>query len=217
MTEIHLHGILGQKYGKLHKFSIKEPKDVIRALEANYEDFNKDLKDLLRKNIVYTIVADDQWIQGNSCSRKNKIKKIDFTPCILGSGILVLAGVAAKTAALVWAVVSAVVSIANAVYSYIQAGKQSYPEIPGATATSSANSRSLSFSNRENIEEQGNPVPLVYGRIKIGSAVIQSSVKSFPLTLTLADEFLNSTEKKSANQVAVVTSQGVDVGVDFFK
>lgn len=209
MTEIHLHGILGQKYGKLHKFSIKEPKDVVRALEANYENFSKDLKDLLKKNIVYTVVADDEWIQGNSCSKKNKIKKIDFTPCILGSGILVAVGVAAKTAALIWTVVSAVVSIASAVYQYIQAGKQSYPEIPGAEATigSSANSRSLSFSNRENITEQGNPVPLVYGRIKIGSAVIQSSIKSFPLTLTLAQEFLNSTEKKSANQVAVVTSQ----------
>jgi hypothetical protein len=160
----------------------------------------------LRKNIVYTIVADDQWIQGNSCSKKNKIKKIDFTPCILGSGILVLAGVTAKTAALIWTVVSAVVSIASAVYSYIQAGKQAYPEIPGAQGISSANSRSLSFSNRENITEQGNPVPLVYGRMKIGSAVIQSSVKSFPLTLTLADEFLNSTAKKSANQVAIVDS-----------
>jgi hypothetical protein len=65
----------------------------------------------------------------------------------------------------------------------------------------------LSFSNRENITEQGNPVPLVYGRIKIGSAVIQSSIKSFPLNLTLAQEFLNSTEQKSANQVAIVTSQ----------
>ena len=47
MTEIHLHGILGQKYGKLHKFSIKELNDVVRALEANYEDFTKDLKNLL--------------------------------------------------------------------------------------------------------------------------------------------------------------------------
>jgi hypothetical protein len=42
--------------------------------------------------------------------------------------------------------------------------------------------------------------------MKIGSAVIQSSIKSFPLTLTLTDEFLNSTAKKSANQVATIDS-----------
>lgn len=193
MTEIHLHGILGQKYGKLHKFSIKEPKDVVRALEANNEDFTKDLKDLLKKNIVYTIVADDQWVQGNFFLNNKKIKKIDFVPMIIGSGWVA-------------AVVSLVISIAVAVYSYVQAGKQQYPEIPGAEGVSSVNSRSLAFSNRENTTEQGNPVPLVYGRMKIGSAVIQSSIKSFPLTLTLTDEFLNSTAKKSANQVAIIDS-----------
>jgi predicted phage tail protein len=194
MTEIHLHGILGQKYGKLHKFSIKETKDVIRALESNYEDFTKDLKDLLKKNIVYTIVADNQWVQGNVFLNKKNIKKIDFVPTILGSG---------PTG---FAIASLIVAVASAVYSYVQAGKQQYPEIPGAEGVSSANSRSLSFSNRENITEQGNPVPLVYGRMKIGSAVIQSSIKSFPLTLTLTDEFLNSTSKKSANQVAIIDS-----------
>lgn len=195
MTEIHLHGILGQKYGKLHKFSIKKPNDVVRALEANYEDFTKDLKNLLKDNIVYTIVVDNQWIQGNSYNTKNKIKKIDFVPAILGSSPTV------------WYIaITLVISIASAVYSYVQAGKQQYPQIPGAEGVSSANSRSLSFSNRENITEQGNPVPLAYGRMKIGSSVIQSSIKSFPLTLTLTDEFLNSTAKKSANQVAVIDS-----------
>lgn len=195
MTEIHLHGILGQKYGKLHKFSVKEPKDVVRALESNYEDFTKDLKKLLTDNIIYSIVVDDKWIQGNSFNEKDKIKRIDFVPMILGSGI-----------ELIFIAVSLIISVASAIYSYVQAGKQQYPEIPGATATSSANSRSLSFSNRENVTEQGNPVPLVYGRIKIGSSVIQSSIKSFPLNLTLTDEFLNSTEKKSANQVATIDS-----------
>lgn len=198
MTEIHLHGILGKKYGRLHRFAIKEPKDVVRALGANYENFSKDLKDLLKKNIAYSIVADDQWVQGDSFAKKDKVKKIDFVPCILGAGFTVGTWIAIG--------ISLVVSVASAVYAYVQAGKQRYPEIPGAEGVSSANSRSLSFSNRENITEQGNPVPLVYGRMKVGSLVIQSSVKSFPLTLTLTDEFLNSTAKKSANQVAIIDS-----------
>lgn len=197
MTEIHLHGILGKKYGRLHRFAIKEPRDVVRALEANYENFSKDLKDLLSKNIIYSIVADDQWIQGDSFVKKDKVKKIDFVPIILGSG---------PFAAFIPTIIAIVVSVAAAVYSYVQAGKQQYPQIPGAEGISSANSKSLSFSNRENITEQGNPVPLVYGRLKVGSFVVQSSIKSFPLTLTLTDEFLNSTAKKSANQVAIIDS-----------
>lgn len=200
MTEIHLHGILGKKYGRLHRFAIKEPRDVVRALEANYENFSKDIKDLLKKNIVYTMVADDQWVQG-MLFNKNKIKKIDFVPAIIGSGPVVT-GYALTW----WMVATLVISIASAVYAYVQAGKQQYPQIPGAEGISSANSKSLAFSNRENVTEQGNPVPLVYGRLKVGSFVVQSSIKSFPLTLTLTDEFLNSTAKKSANQVAIIDS-----------
>jgi len=197
MTEIHLHGILGKKYGRLHKFAIKEPRDIVRALEANYENFSKDLKDLLSKNIIYSIVADDQWIQGDSFAKKDKVKKIDFVPIILGSAFLV---------PFIPYIVAALISIGAAYYAYVQAGKQKYPEIPGAEGVSSANSKSLAFSNRENVTEQGNPVPLVYGRLKVGSFVVQSSIKSFPLTLTLTDEFLNSTAKKSANQVAIIDS-----------
>lgn len=192
MTEIHLHGILGKKYGRLHRFAIKEPRDVVRALEANYENFSKDLKDLLKKNIVYTIVADNQWVQGNSFTEIKKINKIDFVPTIIGSTVV--------------QIILLVISVASAVYSFVQAGKQQYPQIPGAEGTSAASSRSLSFSNRENITEQGNPVPLVYGRLKVGSFVIQSTIKSFPLTLTLTDEFLNSTAKKSGNQLALIDS-----------
>lgn len=193
MTEIHLHGILAKKYGKVHNFVIKEPKDVLRAFEANYENFNHDIKELLKKKIVYTIVADNCWLKNKNSFDEKKIKKIDFLPCILGAG-----------AAVVFGIISLVVSVAFAIYSYIQAGKQQYPSIPGAEATSSASNKSMAFSNRENITEQGNPVPLAYGRLRVGSYVIQNTVKSFPLSLTLIDEFINSTNKKSNNQTAVI-------------
>jgi hypothetical protein len=64
----------------------------------------------------------------------------------------------------------------------------------------------FAFSNRENVLEQGNPVPLVYGRLRIGSFVIQSSLKSFPLSLSLTDEFINNSSKKGSNQIATIDS-----------
>ena len=191
MIQVHLHGILGNKYGKIHKFAAKSPKDILNALEANYSEFRKDLKELALKNIHYTCVIDGKWLKnGKFCNEK--IEKLDFVPMILGSG---------PTG---FAIAGLVVSLASAVYSYVQAGKMEFPEVPGATGTSTASNRSLAFSNRENIIEQGNPVPLVYGRIKVGSFVIQSSIKTFPLSLTLTDEFVNTTSKKSNNQTAVI-------------
>ena len=199
MTEVYLHGILSKKYGKVHRIALKKPRDVLFAMEANYDDFLKDLKDLMRKNIFYTFVVNGKMINQSEVDLSNtKIEKIDFMPVISGGGIDPL------TIALV------VVSVASAVYSYVQAGKVEYPKIPGASATTSANSRSLAFSNRENITEQGNPVPLVYGRIKIGSAVIQSSIKSFPLSISLSQEFQNTSSRNSANQNATIDNSLVD-------
>lgn len=195
MTEVYLHGILGKKYGRRHRFAVNKPKDALLALEANHEDFLKELKQLSNKNIYYTWIADNQVLGNRDLSFKaNKIKRLDFVPTIVGGGA--------------WAVAaSIIISVASSVYSYVQAGKVEYPKIPGAQATTSANNRSLAFSNRENITEQGNPVPLVYGRIKVGSAVIQSSVKSFPLSISLVDEYLNTSSKKSNNLSAVISDE----------
>lgn len=200
MIQLHLHGILGHKYGKLHKFAVKSPKDIINAMEANFPEFRKDLKDLALQNVHYTFVCDNKWLKGNSLlESKVKNSKVDMVPSVLGSGPVT------ATSSITWLMVASfVLAVGSAVYSFVQAGKMEFPKIPGATGTSTALNRSLAFSNRENIVEQGNPVPLVYGRIKVGSFVIQSSVKTFPLSLTLTDEFVNSSSKKSNNQTAVI-------------
>lgn len=185
MTEIHLHGILGKKYGKKHYLSISKPKDLIFAMEANYDDFIKDLKELAKKNIHYTFVIDNQWSKTNPNRDIREAKTLDFVPVILGSG---------------WTAVAFALAIGSAVYSYVQAGKVEYPKIPGAAMQTNAMSKSLAFSNRDNIAEQGNPVPLVYGRIKIGSYVIQTSVKSFPLSVSLNDEIQSNSLNRMGNQ-----------------
>lgn len=201
MIQVHLHGILGNKYGKIHKFAAKSPKDILNALEANHSEFRKDLKELALKNVHYTFIYDNKWLKGASLlDNKIKVKEVHVIPSVLGAGPIAAASTTA--AVIFWA--SIIISIGSAIYSYVQAGKMEFPQIPGSTGTSTALNRSLAFSNRENIIEQGNPVPLVYGRMKVGSFVIQSSIKTFPLSLTLTDEFVNTTSKKSNNQTAVI-------------
>lgn len=195
MTEVYLHGILGKKYGKKHKLCLSKPKDLLFAMEANYEGFIKDLKDLARKNIHYTFVVNNEWCKNNEVSVRKKINKLNFTPIIFGHG----------PAMIFFAIFSLVVSIGSAYYAYIQAGKVEYPKIPGASGSATnAFSKSIAFSNRENLAEHGNPVPLVYGRFKVGSFVIQSTVKSFPLIIDFSDELKNSSSLKGNNQTASI-------------
>lgn len=191
MTEIHLHGILGKKYGKVHKIALKKPRDVLFALEANYDDFLRDLKNLYQKNVCYAMIVDNELAEKNSTIlNKKNVKRLDFVPIISGSGPA--------------AIFMVIVSVATAYYNYVQAGKVEYPKIPGASSATTANNRSLAFSNRENVTEQGNPVPLVYGRMRVGAAVVQTSVKSFPLSITLSTEFQNTAYRNSGNQNAMI-------------
>lgn len=195
MTEVYLHGILGKKYGKKHKLALSKPKDLLFAMEANHDGFIKDLKDLAQKNIHYTLVVDDKWCKNNESSVKSKIKKINFTPMIFGSGPFA------------FALIAFTVSAASAYLTYVQSGKVEYPKTPGASGVAtSAFSKSIAFSNRENIIEQGNPVPLAYGRLKVGSYVVQNSIKSFPLNIDYLNELKNVSAQKGNNQTASVFS-----------
>lgn len=51
---------------------------------------------------------------------------------------------------------------------------------PPATANARALEESFAFSNKANLASQGSPVPVGYGRLRIGSQVVQFSIKSFP-------------------------------------
>ena len=94
MTEVHLHGILAKKYGKVHRIALKKPRDILFAMEANYDDFLKDLKDLTRKNIFYSFVVNNKILTKNETDAADKsIKKIDLVPIINGGGVELIVGI----------------------------------------------------------------------------------------------------------------------------
>jgi hypothetical protein len=60
--------------------------------------------------------------------------------------------------------------------------------IDGGESTVSGDGKSLMFSSSQvNLAAQGSPLPIGYGRLKVGSSVIQSSMKSLPQTISSID------------------------------
>ena len=49
------------------------------------------------------------------------------------------------------------------------------------SAMANAYTQSYIFSSKNNLAQQGSFLPIGYGRLKVGSAVVQTSIKSFPL------------------------------------
>jgi predicted phage tail protein len=206
MTKINLHGILGVLYGKEFKIHVQSGFFALKALNCIKNGFLKKLKSLHEQNLTYSIIIDGEWV----CDKDNlhsfkKIKQIDIVPAISGAGLgswlmvgltffLVAAAVFTGGATLMAALaMGALAAGAMALQMLLapkeksQAANQQY--VGGQSSSSSAQNRSYAFSNQENLSVQNVPVPLGYGRMRIGTKIIQTSTKAFPTNASVAEQF----------------------------
>ncbi len=218
MTNIFLHGKLAKKYGKKFRFAVSRPKDVISAIDTIHEEFSKDLIDLANAGQHYSIIADDQVVEGveGFCGKKT-FKEIHIIPTIFGAGVAALAVgavaligaiAAGGTATLIGSVLLAVAF--SAISFGIQALLTKPPKENAASAsasTVSATSKSFLFTNKENVKQQGNPVPIGYGRLRIGSAVVQETIKSYPNSLSTFNEFVSQSTQQGQGTMSIINNQ----------
>ena len=223
MTTVFIHGYLGQKYGKHHKFSLAKPRDVFRALDCQYEGFSKELVELGKEGSQYSLVIDDRELSNEvELSSSKAMKVIHIVPVIFGAGVgaLIAGVIALGAAAAVGGTATLIGSLLLAVaFSAISFGLQSLLTKPpqanaisqsgaqASTAATSATSKSFLFSNRENVASQGNPIPICYGRMRVGSAIIQENVKSYPNSVSTFDEFSSQAVEEGQSYMSVVHNQ----------
>lgn len=220
MTNVYIHGALGREFGRKFKFSLARAKDVFLALGANKKNFKSRLIELGKSGAHYSIVIDGKMATSDFLLNSNASpKEIHLMPSVYGSaGVVAAIGVVLYAAALYapeWAV-AYLVAIGSAAISFGISNllqKDQKIDVGSASATSTALNKSFLFSNGENIAEQGNPVPIGYGRLRIGSSVIQSTIKSFPArfdnkaSLPIYSEFTELATKRGLGQMSIFDSQ----------
>lgn len=202
MTKVVLHGILAFLYGKEFTINVKNGFFALKALDCINHGFIKKIKDLHKKNLGYSMIIDGEWI----CDKQNmhslkKIKQIDIVPAIGGGGfwdsflqILTVAAVVVGAAFTGGATIYGALALgalsvglmllqgSGSKQADAQKANQQY--VGGQSSSSSSQSKSAAFSNKDNITAQNVPVPLGYGRIRIGTKIIQTSVKTFPSNIS---------------------------------
>ena len=99
----------------------------------------------------------------------------------------------------------------TAVSSRLDSPRQAAPRHQGA-AEAAAQKESYVFSGNINLSRQGTPLPLGYGRLKVGSSVVQASIRSFPLIKPdsesmNANNFVDQTEEGSL--VSPITANSI--------
>ena len=168
MTQVNIHGILGVEYEKSFLMKLGSSRNILKAIDANRNGFIKRLIALQQEGLMYDIIINKKRVtKGEEMDAFKNPSRIDLVPTICGTG-------AGAGAAIFKAVAMALVSAA---ISYALTPKQ---DTAALEVTAGANRQSFIFSNIVNLASQGAPMPLGYGRLKVGSQVIQASIKSFP-------------------------------------
>ena len=194
MTQVTLHGILAKEFRKNFSLAIKRPKEVFDAISCSHSNFRNRIAELANQGIHFSLLVDGKKMTAiEELSIASDNQKIDIVPMIFGAGPVGLivggialaigggtalaAGVVGFSAFLATAAVSLGVGIAM---MGIQMALAPKPEMQRPESVVNSAKESFLFSSKANVAEQGIPVPVGYGRLRVGSAVIQSTIKSYP-------------------------------------
>ena len=187
MKTIRLYGPLGTKFGKVHRFAVSTPSEAIRALMANFNGFKQFLMESEEKLLGYRIVTGNQELSVEELSYPAG-SEIRIIPCVIGAsastrillGAVIIAAVTIVTEGSATPAMASFASAGSAVgYSLVIGGIAQLlsPPPPGVDLPERPeNTPSNNFSGPVNTEAQGHPVPLLYGRLTVGSAIISAGI-----------------------------------------
>lgn len=198
MRDVILYGALAKKYGKKHRFDVATPAEAVRALEANFQGFMSEMLALGERGYGYRIrhgkngkvgvEKEDELSQPVSGSihliptlhgaKKGGIGQIlaavvVIVAAIYMPGVLAGLGASAKTAGMVGtALMGAGISLAlGGVIQLLS------PQPKSSKPNENSREPSYIFDGPINTMAQGHPVPLGYGEMIIGSAVISAGIE----------------------------------------
>ncbi|PKB90893.1 phage tail protein [Ewingella americana] len=187
MRTIRLYGQLGSLFGREYKMAVKTPKEAIRALSVVVPGFEIFMNNSKRKGLTYAIFSGKKNISIDELEMDKGEEDIRIAPMIMGS----------KRAGVFQTILGAAIIAASAFYGYvtqdwstaaygIQAGagialggviQMLSPQTRGlANSQDADNKPSYAFGGPVNTNAQGNPVAWLYGRRRIGGAVISAGI-----------------------------------------
>lgn len=189
MTQIELGGILGKTFGKVHHRSISTTHEATRALAATVKGFEQFMISSKRRGLTYAVFRGKKNIGVDDLSFPVTGEVIRIVPVAMGS----------KKAGALQTILGAVLVVVGVVIGYFSGGTLSAvgygmakmgavmmlggvvqmlsPQTAGLASKQDADNRaSYAFGGVTNTAAQGYPVPLLYGKRRIGGAIISAGI-----------------------------------------
>ncbi|MBB6319239.1 tail assembly protein [Paraburkholderia tropica] len=187
IRNIRLYGKLGARFGRLHRLAVASAAEATRALCVLLPGFESELVGSKDRGVTYAVFVGKRNIDESALHYPVGDDDIRIAPVLQG----------AKSGGLFSTILGAVIIAASAIGSYFAPGNplSAYgfqfgaalllggvaqmlsPQQTGlATKDSPDNGASYNFNGPVNTQAQGNPVPILYGRMIVGSAVISAGI-----------------------------------------
>ena len=200
MVNVRFYGSLKQ-FGSDFRLDCKTPAEVIHALTSQIPKLRQFIQQGLFTVRVGRDYFDNRYLEKGLSQKLKDDSVVHFTPTLKGSkrgGLFgVITGVALIAGALALGPLGFSVIGANAAWmvgglgaSLLLGGvAQMLTKMPSMSTGKDADKKqSTSFSNLSNMAAQGRPMPLAYGRIRVGSLIISQGVETMDIELQPPEE-----------------------------
>ena len=193
MVNVRFYGSLKQ-FGSDFRLDCQTPAEVIHALTSQIPKLRQFIQQGLFTVRVGRDYFDNRYLEKGLSQKLKDDSTVHFTPTLKGSkrgGLFgVITGVALIAGALALGPLGFSVIGANAAWmvgglgaSMLLGGvAQMLTKMPSMSTGKDADKKqSTSFSNLSNMAAQGRPMPLAYGRIRVGSLIISQGVETMDI------------------------------------
>ena len=205
LKKVKLYGKLGERFGKEWELDVNNVREATKAIAANRPDFYREFVSSHERGIGYHVMIGDEYVKDyQGCEVPTGKQEIKIIPVIIGAknkgltmillGALIITGIGMY--GLAYAGAGGVMGAADAI-----ALGMSQMGTMGSLAMKFAGSLILSgigamlaptpkpivrkdepenyaFNGPVNTTQQGVPVPLCYGKLLVGGAVISAGIQA---------------------------------------
>ncbi|WP_223878757.1 tail assembly protein [Phytobacter sp. SCO41] len=192
MTTIRLGGQLGKLFGKVHHRLIRTTGEAGRALAATIPGFEDYMRSSRERGLTYAVFRGKDNIGKDELDYPNSGREIRIVPVVMGS----------KRGGVLQTILGAVLVVVGAIGTFTYFGQalggatwgpytmqmgaammaggviqMLSPQTAGLASKQDAdNKASYAFGSVTNTAAQGYPVPLGYGKRRIGGAIISAGI-----------------------------------------
>lgn len=185
MVNVRFYGSLKQ-FGTEFRLDCRTPAEVVQALTSQIPKLRQFIQQGLFTVRVGREYLDNRYLEQGLNQHLKDDSTVHFTPVLKGS----------KKAGLFQAIVGAAMVVVGTFTSWaggaaliaggigLMAGgvAQMLTKMPSmSTGKDAERKQSTSFSNLSNMAAQGRPMPLSYGRIRVGSLIISQGVETMDI------------------------------------